>query len=117
AGRFELKLDDGTKIPAKFSPKQEAVIIEALQNHSSRRLRVKGLAEFSPEGKVQTITEISGLTVQPVGELDFNAEARPIWEVIAELGKAVPVEEWAKVPEDAAANLDHYLYGHPKSTK
>src|ERR1051325_4677256 len=39
---------------------------------------------------------------------------RPIWEKIAELGRQIPPEEWAKVPRDASINLEHYLYGASK---
>ena len=41
--------------------------------------------------------------------------ARPrFWERIAALTADVPPEELDKVPTDGAAQLDHYLYGHPK---
>ena len=30
------------------------------------------------------------------------------------IGKAGPAREWAKVPGDFFANLDHYLHGAPK---
>ena len=33
---------------------------------------------------------------------------------LAAIGKAVPAREWAKVPVDYFANLDHYLHGAPK---
>ena len=33
---------------------------------------------------------------------------------LAAVGKAVPAREWAKVPVDYFANLDHYLHGAPK---
>lgn len=84
------------------------------RHHPDRRLHVRGLAEFSPEGKPLTITEIRALTIQAAGEPGFDESARPIWEVIAELGETVSNQDWAKVPEDGAANLDHYLYGHAK---
>ncbi len=38
----------------------------------------------------------------------------PIWEIIENIGKSVPDEEWARVPSDLSKNLDHYLYGAPK---
>jgi hypothetical protein len=41
---------------------------------------------------------------------------KPIREVIEEIGAAVPVAEWDKVPADGARNLDHYLYGHAKNS-
>ncbi len=43
-----------------------------------------------------------------------NDSGRPIWEIIEEVGAQVPDSEWAKVPQDLAKNLDHYLYGAPK---
>jgi hypothetical protein len=33
---------------------------------------------------------------------------------LSALGKAVPAREWAEVPADYFANLDHYLHGAPK---
>jgi hypothetical protein len=111
SGKFELRLPDGAKIPARFSPEQEGVITEALCDHNSRRLRVKGKADFYPDSRVKAITTISELTIQSGTELPFDPNARPVWEIIEEIGASVPPEDWAKVPPDAARNLDHYLYG------
>lgn len=116
AGKFEIKVDDSTRVPAKFSPEQENLVTEALREHASRRLRVQGTAEFYPDGKIKSITNATSLEIRPVGEVPFDPNARPIWEVIEEIGAAVPPEEWDKVPTDAAQNLDHYLYGHPKKS-
>ena len=33
---------------------------------------------------------------------------------LAAIGKAVPAREWARIPADYFANLDHYLHGAPK---
>jgi hypothetical protein len=33
---------------------------------------------------------------------------------LSAIGKSVPPDEWAKVPADYFANLDHYLYGAPR---
>jgi len=33
---------------------------------------------------------------------------------LSAIGKAVPAREWARVPADYFANLDHYLHGAPK---
>jgi hypothetical protein len=41
-------------------------------------------------------------------------ESRPIWEVILDDMKDVPLEEFAQLPKDGASEHDHYLYGHPK---
>lgn len=39
---------------------------------------------------------------------------RPIWEVMTEISREIPDEEWAKLPADGSVNHDHYLYGAPK---
>ena len=33
---------------------------------------------------------------------------------LSDIGKAAPAGEWAKIPADYFANLDHYLHGAPK---
>ena len=38
----------------------------------------------------------------------YHPEAKPIWEVAAEIAAKVPDEEWEKVPTDLAANFDYY---------
>jgi len=40
---------------------------------------------------------------------------RPIWEIFADAMKDVPPEDLALLPKDGAAQIDHYLYGHPKT--
>lgn len=41
----------------------------------------------------------------------YDSTARPLWELVVEIGAQVPEEEWAKVPSDLSKNVDHYLYG------
>lgn len=38
----------------------------------------------------------------------------PIWERLAARAEEIPPEELDKLPPDGAAQIDHYLYGHPK---
>ena len=113
---FALKLADGTKILGKFSPEQETLITDVLREHAQRWLHVKGRAEFFPNGQMKRLITVEALDVQLAGEKTFDAGARPIWDIIEEIGAAVPSGEWDKVPRDGAVNLDHYLYGQPKKS-
>ncbi len=115
--QFSLRLDDGTKIVAKFTSEQEDCITEALREHASRRLRLKGRAEVAPSGKIKRVASVDSLTVEPTQARKPAAGAKPIWEIALEIGASVPEEEWAKVPRDLAKNLHHYLYGAPKKTE
>lgn len=47
-------------------------------------------------------------------ETHYDRSARPIEDLLQELAKEVPNEEWEKLPSDLNDNLDHYLYGIPK---
>lgn len=49
-------------------------------------------------------------------EVKQDAQAKPIWEIAREIGKSVPAKEWEKVPSDGSINIDHYLYGHAKTS-
>jgi len=42
---------------------------------------------------------------------DDDESVPPVWESIVRLGDSVPPEEWERVPNDLAANVDRYLYG------
>lgn len=49
--------------------------------------------------------------------LELPQDDRPIWERIAELAERLPQELVAQLPADGASQLDHYLYGAPKTTR
>lgn len=48
------------------------------------------------------------------GRIVLERPRPPIWERIAARAAEIPPEELDKLPTDGAAQLDHYLYGHPK---
>lgn len=114
-GNFGMRLADGAKITGKFSPDQEAIVVDALREHLTRRLRFKGRAEFVPEGKMKRIVSLTNVSLEAVQELSWQEDRKPIWEIVQEISASVPDEEWEKLPADLSKNLDHYLYGKPKS--
>ena len=42
-----------------------------------------------------------------------KANARPIWETVAEIGAQISNEDWERVPDDSSINFKHHLYGAP----
>ena len=115
---FTLRQDDGRKVSGKFEVHQETLITDALRDHATRRLRIKGLGEFIRNGGgLKRIVRVDEVKALAVGEPEYDPTARPIWQIALELGATVPDEEWAKVPPDLSVNLDHYLYGAPKKDK
>jgi hypothetical protein len=113
-GRFQVWLDEKTGVTVTFSPDQEELVTNALKDHRTCRLQVKGKGEFSPQGKLLRVREVEGLRLQPVGERLYDPHARPIEEILAELASEIPEEEWKRLPADLTDNLDHHLYGWPK---
>ena len=112
--QFSLRLDDGTRIVAEFTTGQEDTITEALREHTSRWLRLKGTAEVARTGRIKRVASVESLAIEPAETPRPGSSSKPIWEVALEIGASVPEEEWAKVPTDLAKNLHHYLYGAPK---
>jgi antitoxin component of MazEF toxin-antitoxin module len=48
------------------------------------------------------------------GSIVLHRPRRPIWQRLADEAAQTPAEESNKLPADGAAQIDHYLYGHPK---
>lgn len=69
--------------------------------------KVRMLSEDRRRQVVELIDEL-------LKEEQAGTDARPIWEIFAELSAQVPAEEWSKLPSDGAEQHDHYLYGVPK---
>jgi hypothetical protein len=108
--RFTLRLPDGTKVTGRFKPEHEAVILEALNEHSNRQIRIKGAGEFAPEdGTLRQIVNVEWLEIVSA-DLSSGAGS-PIWERLALIGTNTPDDAWNDVPTDLAENVDQYLYG------
>jgi hypothetical protein len=114
--QFSLRLDDGTKVRATFTAAQEQSVIEALRDHASRRLRLKGSGEVALDGEIK-VASVKSLVVEPLEAGQPVSSIKPIWKVALEIGANVPEEEWTRVPSDGARNLHHYLQGAPKETE
>jgi hypothetical protein len=113
--KFVLKMQNDDKIRGEFQPEQESLVTLALREHDSRRLRIKGRAEHShSDGAPKRMTRIDTIEPLPVDYEAFDKTAKPIWEIVAEMGAEIAADEWKTVPTDLARNHDHYLYGAPK---
>ena len=112
-GRFQLSSDDDTAVTVNFTPEQEDQVTTALKDHKTVRMYVKGSGEFSVQGKLLRVLRVDDLRLTR-DEDTYDHSARPIEEVLSDLAKEIPQEEWERLPEDLNDNLDHYLYGVPK---
>ncbi len=113
-GSFELKLDTGDNIRGSFTDEQESDITNALHNHYSVRLRIRGEGEFEPSGDLRSIVRIDHYEIIPSEGIAFDSDAPSLTDMFDDLREGIPEDAWDDVPTDLSKNLDHYLYGRPK---
>ncbi len=109
--RFQLWLDDTTNVRVSFTDEQETQVTTALKDHEAVRLRVTGRGEFSPQGTLKRVTTVDSLVLVRGEEPEFDEQAPAIEDVLSDLAKDVPDEEWERLPPDLTDRLDDYLYG------
>ena len=80
----------------------------------SCRAQIQGTGTFDANGILKEIDEIDQITIRRLGDQVYDAKARPIWDIIEEVGKCISEKEWEQFPKDASINLDRYLYGKEK---
>ena len=112
-GRFQLWSGEDTTATVAFTADQEEQVTTALKEHKTVRMYVKGSGEFSAQGKLFRVLKVNELRLTADGET-YDQSARPIEELLSDLAKEIPQEEWDKLPDDLNDDLDHYLYGVPK---
>ena len=112
--RFQIWPDERTYVTVVFTTEQETFVTEALKEHRTRRVHVKGKGEFTPQGVLDRVRQVEDMQLLPVGEPGYDTSARPIEDILMELAQEVPEEEWKRLPSDLTDNLDHYLYGSRK---
>lgn len=112
--RFQLWIDDKTKIQINFSDEQETEVTTALKEHKNLFLEVRGTGEFYPSGKIKFIRLVERLQITPKSEKLERKPSKKIGDIFDQFSSKVPPEEWNKLPKDLNENLDHYIYRMPK---
>ncbi len=111
-GQFAISLDSGESPAGRFSPEQEALVLQALLRHREIRLRIRGVGEFEyADRSPRRIVRVDSAEIAVGGTPAYDESTRPIWEVVSEIGAQAPAEAWATVPRDLSERLDEYLYG------
>jgi hypothetical protein len=118
-GAFKLQLSDpGILVDGRFDANQEVLVLDALKNHRSVRLRVKGTAEFSTRDRqIKRLARIEHVSLAPSDADSFDETAPPIWEQLAAIGKQAPVGTWETVRDDLSMRIDEIVYGQGDSER
>lgn len=109
--QFQIWIDDKTNIVASFTKEQETQVTSALKNHESVRLRVRGRGEFTSGGKPRKVTQVAELDPISSDSPQFSVDAPRIEDVITDIFRDVPEQEWDRVPTDLSHRLDSYISG------
>ena len=109
--KFQLWLDDRTGVHVSFTEEQESEVTTALKDHKVVHLRIRGRGEFAPQGILKRIINVNSFLLVRDEEPAFDTSAPDIEDVIDDIFKDVPDEEWDRLPPDLTDRLDHYLYG------
>ena len=118
-GQFSLLMPDSTQqVTGKFSAEQEAQVLEALQQHKTVRLSVRGLGEFGTlDRQLRRFNRIDHVTHSQIGEPAYIEGAPNIWDDLDAIAASVPSEAWDAVPKDLSVRVDEFAYGHGDSAK
>ncbi len=114
--QFALRLDSGAKVPGRFQSGQEATITQALQDHQTRRLRIRGRGEFlHKDASLKRIIAIESLDLRNGIEEPVSEGDSPLWRVISQIGAEISNERWRELPENLSETIDKTLYGSDDS--
>ena len=118
-GSFSLQLDGvETVVSGRFSPEQEAEVLEALRNHRSLRLRVIGIAEFATSDRqIKRFIRVDDVVHTVLAEQAFDETAVPIWEQLSAIGESAPEGTWDSVPTDLSMKIDDMVYRHESGAR
>lgn len=118
-GAFRLQIaETSALVEGRFDANQEALVLDALKNHRSVRLRVKGTAEFSTRDRqIKRLTRIEQVALAPSDAVPFDETAAPIWEQLANIGRQAPAGTWESVPDDLSTRIDEIVYGHGENSR
>jgi hypothetical protein len=112
--KFTMRVQGGRKITGRFKPEQETLVLEALGEHFSRRMRVTGVGQFAREdGTLKQVIDVEQIELIEPHEA-VPEQTVPIWDQLASVGTGVPQDAWKDVPADFSTNVDSYLYGGRK---
>ena len=114
-GACRLRLDDGATITAHFSAEHLPGIAMALLYHADRRLKIAGLGDFAPDGRLKRLLRIETQQAAPPSPpLPFETAQLTPSELFIAAGTLLPEAELAQFPPDFAENMEHYMYGVPR---
>ena len=118
-GQFALLIaESGQQVTGKFSAEQEAQVLEALRQHKTVRLSVRGVGEFGTlDRQLRRFSRVEQVAHWQPDASVFVEGAANVWDELDAVASGVPAEAWSAVPKDLSLRVDEFAYGHGESAK
>lgn len=117
-GQFSLLVGPGQVVVGKFSPEQEAQVLEALRDHGTLGLRVRGLGEFGTQDRLlRRFTRVDKVEHATPGVPAYVEGAPDVWADLDAIAAQVPADAWSAVPADLSLRVDELGYAHEAGSK
>ena len=114
-GRFAIQLETGgtlTLIEGKYSQADEAKVLDALHEHRTARLRVRGVGEFGTSDRMlKRFSRVDSVDLAANEAPSYDDAVVPIWEQLSAIGLSAPAGAWDAVPTDLSVRIDEVVYG------
>lgn len=114
-GRFALQVDTGgiqALVEGKYSAADEAKVLDALHEHKTARLRVRGVGEFGTSDRMlKRFTKVEAVDLAVSETATYDESVLPIWEQLDAIGRSAPEGAWDSVPSDLSVRIDEVVYG------
>ena len=117
-GQFSLLTGLGQAVTGKFSPQQEAQVLEALRDHNTLGLRVRGAGEFGTGDRaLRRFVRVDSVEHAPPGPPAYIEDAPDLWAALDAISAKVPADAWKPVPADLSLRVDELIYGQEEAPK
>jgi hypothetical protein len=117
-GHFSLLTGAGQSVSGKFSPQQEAQVLEALRDHNTLGLRVRGVGEFGTQDRLlRRFSRVDSVEHAAPGLPPYVEGVPDIWEELDAIAAKVPADAWKAVPPDLSLRVDELVYGREAGSK
>ena len=117
-GQFSLLTGSGQQVTGKFSSEQEAQVLDALRQHRTLGLRVRGLGEFGTQDRaLRRFNRVDSVEHALPGLPGYVEDAPDLWAELDAIAAKVPADAWNAVPPDLSLRVDELVYGHREESK
>ena len=82
-----------------------------LELPDSKEAALKARAQAHGVAAEQYVRRMLDRDLEQQANAPSDGDERPIWETITDIMKDVPNEVFDRLPQDAASQVDHHIYG------